>query len=131
VHAIHSTVCLRFELYNIFVLLVGILIFDVESSSSASEVVAFEVILILLFVFLCLFTMGIQFWIISKLRQDDDLMKKLSMATSVDYDVVKQTIAVSDSWQKSLPDAVLSVNPLQTNSTVSFGKVEATSCKRK
>jgi hypothetical protein len=101
----------RFETYNIFALLVGTLIFDVAEDHS--QFVTFQVILVLLFIAICLFAIGSQFWYVRNQRSTASSLLTLPAAR---FDNQGGTIVVSQPWQTNLPDIVLSVNPIVARS---------------
>jgi hypothetical protein len=68
----------RFELYNVFVLLVGVLVFDKRAEHSYAEFVFFEVLLVLVFFAICLIAVFNEFWHGYKRRKSFELMLKMS-----------------------------------------------------
>jgi hypothetical protein len=68
----------RFELYNVFALLVGVLVFDNRNEHSAAEFVLFEVLLVLLFFIVCIVAVVNEFWYGYKRRKSFELMLKMS-----------------------------------------------------
>jgi hypothetical protein len=105
----------RFQLYNIFALLVGILIFDVTADSSPAEVSRFQVLLISLLVALVCAMFVLQLSTLIKRRKEANNWDQLRNSPSVAYDVQNGTLALSQVWKDALPDTVMSVNPIAAN----------------
>jgi hypothetical protein len=95
--------------FEVFSLLIGILIFDSSSGSTSAQVLTFEIFVLVMFgaLFTSMFTSQI-FCIVKKAKMENTL----DTSSAIQVDIVGGNVVVSDAWKEALPEARLSTNPL-------------------
>jgi hypothetical protein len=100
---------IRFQLFEVFSLLIGILIFDLNSNSTSSEVVTFEIIVFVVFSSLVISMFTTQICCVVKRAKTDFTLEN---SNAVHVEVGEVNVRVSDAWIQAMPEIRFSTNPL-------------------